>query len=72
MTEKNEIGLAIVGGGVVGRIRALLARDYPGVKRVGACPDRSSRPLFERLRNVSISLRDCRHPILLVGIGGGL
>ena len=27
--EKKEIGLAVVGGGVVGRIRAMLARDFP-------------------------------------------
>lgn len=35
MTEKKEIGLAVIGGGVVGRIRALLARDFPGVAWLG-------------------------------------
>jgi predicted dehydrogenase len=35
MAEKKEIGLAVVGGGVVGRIRALLARDFPGVAWLG-------------------------------------
>lgn len=35
MAEKKEIGLAVVGGGVVGRIRAMLARDFPGVAWLG-------------------------------------
>jgi len=35
MAEKNEIGLAVVGAGVVGRIRAMLARDFPGVAWLG-------------------------------------
>ena len=35
MADKKEIGLAVVGGGVVGRIRALLARDFPGVAWLG-------------------------------------
>jgi predicted dehydrogenase len=35
MAKKNEIGLAVVGGGVVGRIRAMLARDFPGVAWLG-------------------------------------
>lgn len=35
MSDKKEIGLAVVGGGVVGRIRALLARDFPGVAWLG-------------------------------------
>ena len=33
----GEIGLAIVGCGTIGRIRAELARDYPGVKWLGLC-----------------------------------
>ena len=38
MTETlNEIGLAIIGCGTIGRIRAELARDYPGVKWQGLC-----------------------------------
>ena len=38
MTETlNEIGLAIIGCGTIGRIRAELARDYPGVKWLGLC-----------------------------------
>ena len=28
--ERNEIGLAIIGCGTIGRIRAEIARDYPG------------------------------------------
>jgi predicted dehydrogenase len=38
MTEKKkEIGLAIVGCGTIGRIRAELARAYPGVGWIGLC-----------------------------------
>jgi myo-inositol 2-dehydrogenase/D-chiro-inositol 1-dehydrogenase len=37
MAVKNEIGLAIVGCGTIGRIRAILARDYPGVGWLGLC-----------------------------------
>jgi myo-inositol 2-dehydrogenase/D-chiro-inositol 1-dehydrogenase len=33
----NEVGLAVVGCGTIGRIRAELARDYPGVKWLGLC-----------------------------------
>ncbi len=33
----KEIGLAVVGCGVVGRIRAMLAKDYPGVGWIGVC-----------------------------------
>ena len=33
----REIGLAVVGCGVVGRIRAMLAKDYPGVGWIGVC-----------------------------------
>ena len=29
MSQRTEIGLAIVGCGTIGRIRAMLARDYP-------------------------------------------
>lgn len=35
--ENKDIGLAIIGCGTVGRIRAMLARDYPGVKWLGLC-----------------------------------
>ena len=34
---KNEIGLAVIGCGTIGRIRAKLARDYPGVGWIGLC-----------------------------------
>ncbi len=36
-SEPRDIGLAIVGCGNVGRIRAMFARDYPGVKWLGLC-----------------------------------
>lgn len=35
--ERKEIGLAIVGCGTIGRIRAILARDYPGIGWIGLC-----------------------------------
>ena len=35
--DRKEIGLAIVGSGTIGRIRAILARDYPGVGWLGVC-----------------------------------
>jgi myo-inositol 2-dehydrogenase/D-chiro-inositol 1-dehydrogenase len=37
MKNKNEIGLAVVGCGTIGRIRAIMARDYPGVGWIGLC-----------------------------------
>ena len=37
MSQRTEIGLAIVGCGTIGRIRAMLARDYPGVGWLGLC-----------------------------------
>ncbi len=33
----KEIGLAIVGGGTIGRIRAMIAKDHPGVGWIGIC-----------------------------------
>ncbi|MBO31819.1 MAG: oxidoreductase [Rhodospirillaceae bacterium] len=33
----NEIGLAIIGCGTIGRIRAKYAREYPGIKWLGLC-----------------------------------
>ena len=34
--EKN-IGLAIVGCGTIGRIRGMLAKEYPGIGWIGLC-----------------------------------
>ena len=34
---KKEIGLAVIGCGTIGRIRAILARDYPAVSWLGLC-----------------------------------
>jgi myo-inositol 2-dehydrogenase / D-chiro-inositol 1-dehydrogenase len=34
---KKEIGLAVIGCGTIGRIRTILARDYPGVSWLGVC-----------------------------------
>ena len=33
----KEIGLAIIGCGTIGRIRARFARDYPAIKWLGVC-----------------------------------
>jgi len=35
--ERKEIGLAVIGTGTIGRIRSVLARDYPGVGWLGVC-----------------------------------
>jgi predicted dehydrogenase len=35
--KKREIGLAVIGCGTIGRIRALFARNYPGVAWLGVC-----------------------------------
>ena len=35
--KTKEIGLAVVGCGTIGRIRAVLAREYPGVGWIGLC-----------------------------------
>lgn len=35
--EESGIGLAVVGCGTVGRIRAMLAREHPGVRWIGLC-----------------------------------
>ena len=37
MSNKNLIGLAIVGCGTIGRIRAMMAKDYPGISWIGLC-----------------------------------
>ncbi|MEE8396334.1 MAG: Gfo/Idh/MocA family oxidoreductase [bacterium] len=37
MQKKKEIGLAVIGCGTIGRIRAEFARDYPGVSWLGLC-----------------------------------
>ncbi len=35
MVDRKELGLAIVGCGVVGRMRATLAKDFPGISWIG-------------------------------------
>jgi myo-inositol 2-dehydrogenase/D-chiro-inositol 1-dehydrogenase len=37
VAKRKEIGLAVVGSGTIGKIRAVLARDYPGVGWLGVC-----------------------------------
>src|SRR5260370_12370253 len=34
---RKQVGLAIVGCGTIGRIRAEFARDYPGIGWLGLC-----------------------------------
>lgn len=48
MGVKKEIGLAIIGCGTIGRIRAMIARDYPGVGWIGLCD--VNRALGEKLK----------------------
>ena len=47
--QKREIGLAVVGCGTIGRIRAKFAREYPGVGWLGLCDidERLGRKLAE-------------------------
>ena len=41
MTEKmDNIGLAIIGCGTIGRIRAKFARQFPGVEWLGLCDEK--------------------------------
>ena len=35
--DRKEIGLAVVGSWTIGKIRAVFARDYPGVGWIGVC-----------------------------------
>ena len=35
--SSKDVGIAIVGCGTIGRIRAMIAKDYPGVKWIGLC-----------------------------------
>jgi len=35
--KSKDIGLAIVGSGTIGRIRAMIAKDHPGVGWIGLC-----------------------------------
>jgi len=39
--EKKSIGLAVIGCGTIGRIRSVLARDYPGIGWIGLCDIKS-------------------------------
>lgn len=48
MAVRKEIGLAIIGCGTIGRIRAILARDYPGIGWIGLCD--VNHELGERLK----------------------
>jgi myo-inositol 2-dehydrogenase/D-chiro-inositol 1-dehydrogenase len=47
--QRKDIGLAVVGCGTIGRIRSVLARDYPGIAWIGLCDtnERLGRKLAE-------------------------
>ena len=47
-SERKQIGLAIIGCGTIGRIRAELARAYPGIGWIGLCDLKSD--LGEKLK----------------------
>lgn len=49
MTGKRQLGLAVIGCGVVGRIRATLAKDYPGIGWIGLCD--SDEAVGQSLKN---------------------
>jgi myo-inositol 2-dehydrogenase/D-chiro-inositol 1-dehydrogenase len=38
--KKKEIGLAIIGCGTIGRIRGMLAKEFPGIGWIGLCDTR--------------------------------
>jgi len=35
--EKKKIGLAFIGCGTIGRIRGILAKEFPGIRWTGLC-----------------------------------
>lgn len=49
MSEKKQIGLAVIGCGVVGRMRATLARDFPGIGWIG--PSDMNEKVGHKLRD---------------------
>lgn len=49
MAIRKEIGLAIIGCGTIGRIRGILARDYPGIRWLGLCD--TNEALGRKLKN---------------------
>ena len=49
MADKKELGLAVVGCGVVGRMRATLAKDFPGIGWIGLSD--VNEPLGQKLKD---------------------
>ncbi len=49
MAGKKELGLAVVGCGVVGRMRATLAKDYPGIGWIGLSD--MNEPVGQKLKD---------------------
>jgi hypothetical protein len=52
---RKEIGLAVIGCGTIGRIRAEFARDYPGIGWLGLC-DTNAEHFLQSLRPPSRKL----------------
>ena len=49
MNKNKQIGLAVIGCGVVGRIRATFAKEYPGIGWIGLSDH--NRDLGQKLKN---------------------
>jgi len=49
MADRKELGLAVVGCGVVGRMRATLAKDFPGIGWIGLSD--VNEPLGQKLKD---------------------
>jgi predicted dehydrogenase len=49
MADKKELGLAVVGCGVVGRMRSTLAKDFPGIGWIGLAD--INGPLGQKLKD---------------------
>ena len=49
MADKKQLGLAVVGCGVVGRMRATLAKDFPGIGWIGLSD--VNEPLGKKLKD---------------------
>ena len=53
----KDIGLAVIGCGTIGRIRAELARDYPGVKWLGLCDIRKDVVFIARRKQLIVIVK---------------
>ena len=65
MSERRQIGLAVIGCGTIGRIRAVLAREYPGVGWLGLCDVNAE--LGRRLYDHLVRSARAQHPVVHTG-----